>query len=78
MEQTHDYYTEVLAYAESLNKSANEDWTRAILDGAPRPLPASEVLSIAEWIETEGPDAWTTPEAELDAIAAGLRAIVAQ
>lgn len=72
----HDYYDEVLRYADSLNTVENNDWDRAILEGCPRPLPASAVLDIADWIDYEGPLAWTVDPDKLGQIADDLRAIV--
>jgi hypothetical protein len=73
---SRDYYQLVLRYAEGLNKSASDAWERAILEGCPRPLTAADVLSIAEWIETEGPGSWGKPPEELEQVATDLRAIV--
>jgi len=77
MTTTTNYYEAVRAYAENLNTSANEDWEEALLRGAPKPLTATAVREIAQWVETEAPGNWDdAPSAVLSQIARDLRAIV--
>ena len=79
MRKPKNYRQKIVAIAARYDRSANDDFARALLEGVPAVVTTTVALRIAEWLETEAPIAWNPDDEELyDQVASDIRSAVAR